>query len=220
MHLLRVWEMCGVMTGQFSTFGWPLLACLAGAACVADDPAPILFLNVEDAPAIKPSPELSREARLAGALEAYCIDPLPETGDIRRAIAATGWRVPDTSDLPEGPAVPEPTFAGDAPFGRAMIEREGAIGDLSLSVGLYGAGDAGGDVVTCAIEADGIDGPVLADILRRRGHVGREPIAEMAFPPSALTAWHLASRRGLEKTYTLSLETNSQDGQARLAISD
>lgn len=208
------------MTVRFAKLGWALAACLAGTSCMSDSPAPVLLLNVEDEKAIQPAPDLPREARLVGALETYCIDPLPEPGDIRRAIASTGWRAPAPDVSGQGADEPGPGVGSDAGFGKPLIRRNGEIGGLSLSVGLFGSDDTGGKVLTCAIETANVETGAFLALLRRRGHIEREPIIDMSAPPQSLRAWHLRSRRNLEANHTLSLETDAQDSRIRVAISD
>lgn len=178
--------------------------CLAAlAACASQEPAPILYAD---------APDTTRSARLAAVIQQFCISPLPELRAMEGAFSASGWDEPAPDIAPTAP--------GERLFGDPVAEREGQIGDLAVSIGLYRASDESGELITCAVETANVDTAALVSMLQQRGHIETMPVVDMTAPPTALRAWYIVSRPELGARYTLALETNDQTGRVLVTVSD
>lgn len=173
------------------------------AACASQEPAPILYAD---------APDTTRSARLAAVIQQFCIAPLPELRAMQGAFTASGWQAPAPDIAPNAPR--------ERLFGAPIDEREGQIGDLAVSVGLYRASDESGELITCAVETANIDTAALVSMLQQRGHIESAPVVDLSAPPTTLRAWYIVSRPELGARYTLALETNDQTGRVLVTISD
>lgn len=180
------------------------LALILGlAACASQKAAPILYAD---------APDITRSARLAALIEQFCIAPLPEPRALEGAITASGWDEP-TPDIAPGSPV-------DNLFGAPVVEREGRIGELPISVGLYSASDESGVVITCVVETANVDTAALISMLQERGHLESSPVVDMSSPPTTLRAWYIVSRPELGMRFTFAMETDDQTGSVLITVSD